>query len=202
MLNAQIKDDYLLVHNPTNNIVYTLKHLINHEFGEFYYFHDIMDMPFERKLMFDFIKQYETIGIDKSQVIKKLEEIQEEKDSPEKVWHVAEVTKAQIADYWDSYMSLQKIVSLIVVEKNDINNILTYNREIEATNLNKWRSDPELWDFFLTVAQSWIVSLSQKSKLPLQIYSEVQNMMSQKHTKDNTEQSSTIKGIFKSLFKK
>jgi len=147
------------VMNETSKELTRLKLIKRHsELGNFYVFNSVLSMPYQRKVMFDLIQQFNTLGIDKEELIKENSEILSLLESREqgfemKVYSkIAEINKTA-KSFWDYQRSSMLIASLLVVHEDDLDLIGIFDQEQAEKRINEWSKDSDLLAFFLNIAQ-------------------------------------------------
>jgi hypothetical protein len=135
--------------------------------GNFYTFNSILSMPYQRKLMFDLIQQYNTLGIDKEELIKENTEILQMLEKREQGFEMKIYSKiATITNtaksFWDYNKSSMLIVSLLIVHENDLDMIGIFDQEKSEENIKQWSKDSDLMGFFLKIAQQKCNNLTNR----------------------------------------
>lgn len=159
------------VMNETSKELTRLKLIKRHsELGNFYVFNSVLSMPYQRKVMFDLIQQFNTLGIDKEELIKENNEILSLLESREqgfemKVYSkVAEINKTA-KSFWDYQRSSMLIAALIIVHEDDLDLIGIFDQEQAEKRINEWSKDSDLLAFFLNIAQMKCNNLINKLDL-------------------------------------
>lgn len=151
--------DLVQIENTSSNETYIMKLIYDHkELGKFYAFGSIFSMPFQRKAIFDLIRQHEIIGTDKKELIASNEEIMKllvekptgwEHDAYTKIFNINSTLKTA----WDYYKTASAIVPLIVVPEADLENIGIYEQDKQETYITTWSKDSTMFAFFLSIVQ-------------------------------------------------
>ena len=160
MYKVDIQGNNAFCTNPETNEIYKLELIKSHiEFGNIYVFSNILNMPYMRKGMFDLITQYESIGIDKKEVLmatqKAMNMIKDKADLNDIYTEFANLN-TRIRDVWDYQKTAIAIVGLLMVKECDLDKIGYYDKEIAESNINQWSKDTAIFDFFLSIAQQKI----------------------------------------------
>lgn len=152
-------DSVVQVENTASNETYILKLIYDHkELGKFYVFPSILTMPFQRKAIFDLIRQHEIIGTQKKELIKENEEIMKllvdkpqgfEHEIYTKLWN----TNSTLKNAWDFYKTASAIVPLLIIPESDLENIGVYEQERQEQYINLWSKDSAMFAFFLNTVQ-------------------------------------------------
>ena len=166
------------VMNETSKELTRLKLIKRHsELGNFYVFNSVLSMPYQRKVMFDLIQQFNTLGIDKEELIKENTEILSLLESREqgfemKVYSkVAEINKTA-KSFWDYQRSSMLIAALLIVHEDDLDLIGIFDQEQAEKRINEWSKDSDLLAFFLNIAQMKCNNLINKLDLSTPNYLE------------------------------
>lgn len=196
--------------NDTSTGLTRLKLIKRHsELGDFYVFNNTLSMPYQRKVMFDLIQQFNTLGIDKEELIKENNEILSLLESREqgfemKVYSkVAEINKTA-KSFWDYQKSAMLIVSLLIVHEDDMDLIGIFDQEQSEKRIKEWSKDSDLLGFFLNIAESKCNNLISKLDLSTPSYSEkefqlTEVQISHKDEKWLSKATSKIKSLLKSF---
>lgn len=146
------------------------------ELGNFYVFNSILSMPYQRKLMFDLIQQYNTLGIDKDELIKENTEILKMLETREQGFEMKIYSKiASITNtaksFWDYKKSSMLITSLLIVHESEFDMIGYFDQDKAEENIKEWSMDSDLLGFFLNIAQQKTNNLLNKFEHDTQNYS-------------------------------
>ena len=144
--------------------------------GNFYVFNSILSMPYQRKLMFDLIQQYNTLGIDKDELIKENTEILKMLETREQGFEMKIYSKiASITNtaksFWDYKKSSMLITSLLIVHESELDMIGYFDQDKAEENIKEWSKDSDLLGFFLNIAQQKTNNLLNKFEHDTQNYS-------------------------------
>lgn len=151
--------DLVQVENTSSNETYIMKLIYDHkELGKFYAFGSIFSMPFQRKAIFDLIRQHEIIGTDKKELIASNEEIMKLMVDKPNGWEHEAYTKlfntnSTLKTAWDYYKTASAIVPLVVVPECDLESIGVYEQDKQETYINEWTKDSAMFAFFLSIVQ-------------------------------------------------
>jgi hypothetical protein len=148
----------------------------NSELGNFYSFNSILSMPYQRKVMFDMIQQYNTLGIDKDELIKENKQILEMLEKREQGYEMKIYSKiATITNtaksFWDYQKSSMLITALLIIPENQLELIGVFDQEKAEANIKLWSKDSEMLGFFLNVAQQKCNNLTNKFEIDTKIFS-------------------------------
>lgn len=145
--------------NETSKELMRLKLIKKHsELGNFYVFNNVLSMPYQRKVMFDLIQQFNTLGIDKENLIKENNEILSLLESREQGFEmkiyskISEINKVA-KSFWDYQKTSMLIAALLVVHEDDLDLIGIFDQEQAEKRIKEWSADAELLAFFLNIAQ-------------------------------------------------
>jgi hypothetical protein len=124
-------------------------------------------MPYQRKIMFDLIQQYNNLGIDKDELIKENEEIliliqDRDKGFENKVYNKIANINNTAKSFWDYKKSSMLIATLLIVHESDLNMVGIFDQEIAEKRIKEWSRDADLLGFFLNIAQQKCNSLINK----------------------------------------
>lgn len=181
------------VMNETSKELTRLKLIKRHsELGNFYVFNSVLSMPYQRKVMFDLIQQFNTLGIDKDELIKENTEILTLLESREqgfemKVYSkVAEINKTA-KSFWDYQRSSILIAALLVVHEDDLDLIGIFDQEQAEKRINEWSKDSDLLAFFLNIAQMKCNNLINKLDLSTPNYLETESQLTERQALSKKE---------------
>lgn len=145
--------------SETSKELMRLKLIKRHsELGNFYVFNNVLSMPYQRKVMFDLIQQFNTLGIDKENLIKENNEILSLLESREQGFEmkiyskISEINKVA-KSFWDYQKTSMLIAALLVVHEDDLDLIGIFDQEQAEKRIKEWSADSELLAFFLSTAQ-------------------------------------------------
>lgn len=164
--------------NETTKELTKMKLIRKHsELGNFYCFNSILSMPYQRKVMFDMIQQYNTLGIDKEELIKENKEILEMLEKREQGYEMKIYSKiATITNtaktFWDYQKSSMLISALLIIPENQLELIGVFDQEKAEENIKLWSKDSEMLGFFLNVAQQKCNNLTNKFEIDTSIFTE------------------------------
>jgi hypothetical protein len=132
-------------------------------------------MPYQRKVMFDMVQQYNTLGIDKEELIKENKEILEMLEKRESGYEMKIYSKiATITNtaksFWDYQKSSMLITTLLIVPEAELDLIGIFDQERAEENIKNWGKDSELLGFFLNIAQQKCNNLTNKLEVDTQIF--------------------------------
>lgn len=162
--------------NETTKELTKMKLIRSHsELGNFYSFNSILSMPYQRKVMFDMIQQYNTLGIDKEELIKENKEILEMLEKREQGYEMKIYSKiATITNtaksFWDYQKSSMLISALLIIPENQLELIGIFDQEKAEENIKLWSKDSEMLGFFLNVAQQKCNNLTNKFEIDTSIF--------------------------------
>ncbi|RNA63496.1 hypothetical protein D1631_17005 [Chryseobacterium nematophagum] len=161
------------VMNETSKELTRLKRIKSHsELGNFYVFNSVLSMPYQRKVMFDLIQQFNSLGIDKEELIKENNEILTLLESREQGFEmkiyskITEINKTA-KSLWDYQRSSMLIAALLVVHEDDLDLIGIFDQQQAEKRINEWSKDSELLAFFLNIAQMKCNNLINKLEVNL-----------------------------------
>lgn len=164
--------------NETTKELTKMKLIRKHsELGNFYSFNSILSMPYQRKVMFDMIQQYNTLGIDKDELIKENKEILEMLEKREQGYEMKIYSKiATITNtaksFWDYHKSSMLITALLIIPESQLELIGVFDQEKAEANIKEWSRDSEMLGFFLNVAQQKCNNLTNKFEIDTSIFTE------------------------------
>lgn len=153
------ESDMVQIENTSSNETYILKLVYDHkELGRFFAFGSIFSMPFQRKAIFDLIRQHEIIGTDKKELIVENEEIMTLIVKKPEGWEHEAYTKlfninSTLKTAWDYYKTASAIVPLVIVPESDLENIGIYEQDKQENYINTWSKDSAMFAFFLSIVQ-------------------------------------------------
>lgn len=148
----------------------------NSELGNFYSFNSILSMPYQRKVMFDMIQQYNTLGIDKEELIKENKEIlamleKREQGYEMKIYSKIATITNTAKSFWDYQKSSMLITALLIIPEDQLELIGVFDQEKAEENIKLWSRDSETLGFFLNVAQQKCNNLTNKFEIDTKIFS-------------------------------
>lgn len=153
------KTDKALIYLNTNtNERSTWSKIYTHpELGDFYCIDNIMNLPFQRKYLFDLAQQMERIGIEKQEMLDKMQQImdlcKEKKQGYElEVYNIASTINTTLKDGWDYEKTAMLVCAMMIIQENEI--IDTFNQDEAIKKINLWSKDKHMIGFFLTIANS------------------------------------------------
>lgn len=161
LINSE--DKKLIYKNSNSAEICKLTEIYNGEVGRYFIFDNILTMPYQRKWIFDSIQQHERIGIDKEELIVKLDEcltLLKEGDT-HNPFALLTAIKTTIKDSWDAVKTAQLVTSLLIVEEDE--HIDSFDYDLSMKKLAKWSKEPKLSAFFLNAAQSKMIELTNIS---------------------------------------
>jgi hypothetical protein len=177
--------------------------------GNFYVFNSILSMPYQRKLMFDLIQQYNTLGIDKEELIKENTEILKMLENREQGFEMKIYSKiASITNtaksFWDYKKSSMLITSLLIIPESELDMIGYFDQDKAEENIKEWSRDSDLLGFFLNIAQQKTNNLLSKFEHDTQNYLAEELLNGTEHQQPANEEklSSKILNKLKTLLKK
>ena len=199
MYKVDIKDKLAFCTNPETKEVYKLELIKSHsEFGNVWIFSNVLNMPFMRKAMFDLISQYETIGVDKKEVIMETQKgmnlINEGQPSTE-VYTILSNLNSRVKDVWDYQKTAIALIGLLCIKESELENIGTYEQSIAQENINQWQKDSALFDFFLTAVQLRINNFWNTLDSDIVSYSQSQTNQKNENIKAMPKKSSLLSRI-------
>ncbi len=163
--------------NESTKELTKMKLIRNHsELGNFYSFNSILSMPYQRKVMFDMIQQYNTLGIDKEELIKENKEIlamleKREQGYEMKIYSKIATITNTAKSFWDYQKSSMLITALLIIPENQLELIGIFDQEKAEANIKEWAKDSEMLGFFLNVAQQKCNNLTNKFEIDTKIFS-------------------------------
>jgi hypothetical protein len=133
-------------------------------------------MPYQRKVMFDMIQQYNTLGIDKEELIKENKEIlamleKREQGYEMKIYSKIATITNTAKSFWDYQKSSMLITALLIIPENQLELIGIFDQEKAEANIKEWAKDSEMLGFFLNVAQQKCNNLTNKFEIDTKIFS-------------------------------
>ncbi|MCQ4139216.1 hypothetical protein [Chryseobacterium sp. EO14] len=169
------KDEVYMM-NETSKELTRMKLIKRHsELGNFYVFNSVLSMPYQRKVMFDLIQQFNTLGIDKEELIKENTEILSLLESREQGFEmkiyskIAEINKTA-KSFWDYQKSSMLIAALLIVHESDLDLIGIFDQEQAEKRIKEWSKDSDLLGFFLSTAQHKCNNLINKLDMSSQSF--------------------------------
>jgi hypothetical protein len=166
-IHKKTENDVWLMSEMTKELT-QLKLVKSHaELGNFYAFTSIHAMPYQRKVMFDMVNQFQSIGIEKEQLIKENNEILkmliERKQGYElEVYNKIATINNNAKSFWDFKKTSLMICALIIIPEKELEMIGIFNQENTEKNINEWAKDSDLLGFFLNIAQQKCNNLISK----------------------------------------
>jgi len=148
----------------------------NHpDLGKFYTFNSILSMPYQRKVAFDMVQAYNTLGIDKDELIKENKEILEMLEKREagfemKIYSKIATITNTAKSYWDYQKSSMLITALLIVPEAELELIGVFDQERAESNIKTWSADSDLLSFFLNISQAKCNNLTNKFEVDTQIF--------------------------------
>lgn len=188
--------------NESTKELTKLKQIRNHpDLGRFYCFNSILSMPYQRKVMFDLIQQYNTLGIDKEELIKENKEILEMLEKREsgfemKVYSKIATITNTAKSFWDYQKSSMLITALLIVPEAELDLIGIFDQERAEENIKNWGRDSELLAFFLNIAQQKCNNLTNKLEVDTPLFLGNHNPLTE-HQPSTKE-----KGLFRKVLNK
>jgi hypothetical protein len=166
----------------------------NSELGNFYSFNSILSMPYQRKVMFDMIQQYNTLGIDKEELIKENKEIlamleKREQGYDMKIYSKIATITNTAKSFWDYQKSSMLITALLIIPENQLELIGIFDQEKAEENIKLWSRDSEMLGFFLNVAQQKCNNLTNKFEIDTKIFSVNPSNLTESPPSTNVEDS-------------
>jgi len=164
----KIENGSAWVTNTVSQELTQLKLIKQHpEYGKFYAFNTIHSMPHQRKLMFDLIQQFNSIGMDKEELKKEMNSIMQLLEKKEqgyemKIYQKVATVEKIATDFWDYRQTSLLICSLCIIPESDLDMIGVFDQEKAQKYINEWAKDPDLLAFFLTITQKLCNSLTNK----------------------------------------
>lgn len=162
------EQDKAWVINTVSHELTQLKLVKSHpELGNFYAFNTIFSMPYQRKLTFDLIQQYNTLGIEKDELLKEFKEIMSLIETREagydsKIYHKIGTLERTLKDFYDFRETSLLICSLCIVPEADLELIGVFDQEKSKAYIKEWAKDPDLLAFFLTITQKLLNNITNK----------------------------------------
>jgi hypothetical protein len=164
----KIENGSAWVTNTVSQELTQLKLINQHpEYGKFYAFNTIHSMPHQRKLMFDLIQQFNSIGMDKEELKKEMNSIMQLLEKKEqgyemKIYQKVATVEKIATDFWDYRQTSLLICSLCIIPESDLDMIGVFDQEKAQKYINEWAKDQDLLAFFLTITQKLCNSLTNK----------------------------------------
>jgi hypothetical protein len=136
----------------------------HNELGVFYAFDNILQMPFQRKFLFDLAQQMEKIGIEKEELIDRMGKIQELcKDKKEgfelDIYAIAKGVEQTAKDHWDFEKTALLVTTLVVIQEGE--SIGYFDQAQSVRKLDLWKKDKDMLGFFLSVVSNLCSPLSK-----------------------------------------
>jgi hypothetical protein len=124
------------------------------ELGNFYAFDNIMQMPYQRKYIFDLAQTMEKIGMDKDELKDKVENImnlcKEKKQGWElDVYATAQHIDATLKNAWDYQKTAMLICAMVVIQEGE--NIGMFDQGEAEAKIKSWSKDKSMLGFFLSI---------------------------------------------------
>jgi hypothetical protein len=170
-----VTDEKLVYVNNNTGEQCSLSRVYTHpELGKFYAFDNLLQMPYQRKYIFDLAQQYERVGMEKNELDTRLSEIQElcriKKEGFEfEVYSIAQFIRSSIKDMWDFEKTSMLIAAMVIVQPDE--NIAIFDQQQAERKIALWRRDKTMLAFFLNILQQRCSSLLIPSVPPIQKYS-------------------------------
>ena len=164
----KIERDNAWVLNEVSKELTQLKLIKFHpEYGNFYTFTGIHNMPHQRKLTFDLMQQYNSIGMAKEELQNEMKDIIQMLEKREQGYEMKIYKKASTiyditTDFWDYRQTSLLICSLCIIPESDLDLIGIFDQEKAQKYINEWGKDEELLGFFLTITQKLCNNLINK----------------------------------------
>lgn len=174
-IHKKTESEVWLINESTKELT-KMKQIRNHpELGRFYSFNSILSMPYQRKVMFDMIQQYNTLGIDKEELIKENKEILEMLEKREagyemKIYSKIATITNTAKSFWDYQKSSMLITTLLIIPESELDLIGIFDQERAENNIAIWGRDSELLSFFLSVAQQKCNNLTNRLEIDTQTF--------------------------------
>lgn len=123
------------------------------ELGLFYIVDNILQLPYQRKYLFDLAQQLEKVGIEKAELLSHMDSIlalcKERRPGFElDVYAIAQRIQATLKDHWDYRKTALFAVTLCVIQAGD--NIASFDQTESQRRIDLWSKDPTMLSFFLT----------------------------------------------------
>lgn len=168
-------DQRLVFANQNTGEVCSLSAVKKHESGIYYAFDNLLQMPYQRKYIFDLAQQYERIGMDKKELDVHLNDIQElcrnKADGFElEVYHKIAYIRQNIKDVWDFQKTALLTAAMVIVTPDE--NIAVFDQALAEKKINEWSKDKSLLGFFLNVLQQRCSNLTEPLNGLIQSYSQ------------------------------
>lgn len=171
---TELTDKRMVFSNSNTGEMCSLSAIATHESGVYYAFDNLLQMPYQRKYIFDLAQQYERIGMDKKELEVHLNDIQEmcrnKADGFElNVYSKIDYIKQNIKDVWDFQKTALLTAAMVIVTPDE--NIAVFDQSLAEKKINEWSKDKNLLSFFLNVLQQRCTTLIEPFNTFTQSYS-------------------------------
>lgn len=144
----------LYVNANTGEQVNCSKVYTHAELGNFYAFDNIMQMPYQRKYIFDLAQTMEKIGMDKEELQVKISSIldlcREKKQGWElDVYATAQHIEATLKNAWDYQKTAMLICAMVIIQEDE--NIGLFDQGEAEVKIKTWSKDKNMLGFFLSI---------------------------------------------------
>lgn len=124
------------------------------ELGTFYAIDNLLQLPFQRKFIFDLAQQMEKVGIEKDELadnMSKIKELCKEKKQgfELEVFAIAQKVEGFVKDHWDFEKTALLVTALVIIQEGE--SIGYFDQGQAQEKINLWRKDKEMLGFFLNV---------------------------------------------------
>lgn len=123
------------------------------ELGQFYMIDSVLNLPYQRKYLFDLSSQMEKIGMEKDELLDNIDKIltilKEKKQGFDlEVFAIASKVRHTIKDQWDYKKTALFAATLCIIQEGD--NINGWNQSESVERISLWEKDPTMLSFFLS----------------------------------------------------
>jgi hypothetical protein len=162
-LQTKEEDALIYVNENTGEFVRCGKIFHHDELGSFYAFDNLMQMPYQRKFVFDMAQTMERIGMEKKELLERINKILTLCKDKEKGWELdvystAQHIEATIKDGWDYQKTALLVASVVVLQEGE--NIGLFDQSSSERKILQWSKVPEMLGFFLSIVEvkcrTWI----------------------------------------------
>lgn len=172
-------DQYLeYQNNQTGEVSRWSRIYFHNELGVFYAIDNVLQLPYQRKYLFDLAQQMERIGMEKDELSNKMQEImtlcRDKKEGFElDIYSIAQGVERYMKDVWDYQKTALMVVALIVIQDGE--QIGFFDQQQAEQKINKWMKDKEMLGFFLSIASQRISPVNSSFGQFTQMFSEKAN---------------------------
>lgn len=138
-------------------------------YGNFYMFNSVLEMPTLRYTAYELVKEFNKLGFDAEDLKKDHENIKKivleaenYKSALHEIYNIIAQQEAKIKNYWNHKNSLLMITALLIIPEAQLTEIGDFNQSIAEGNIKQWSKDTEMINFFLDLAIQNMQSSTQK----------------------------------------